>query len=202
MRGAGDRYELSPLGRLAGESAIEVRSIVQLVDALSGLTPREITDPVLITAVQMTAELDQVVFPLNRRSTQKEPQLWPDELGRQGVPWKLLNSLNRAVSDQHTATLRAKKAVADLLFISGRPMGDIEASLTQFGGAFGGAAGPVRGVAARTSDLLPVAAKVAEILHPTLNLGDRVGRLVVRLTHGVPGAVAEIAREGAMPENG
>jgi len=195
LRGADDRYELTPLARLAGESATEVHSIVQLVAALSGLTPEEISDPVLITAVQMTAELDQMVFPLNKRSTQKEPQLWPGELGRQGVPWRMLNGLHRAAADQHTATLRAKKAVADLLFISGRPMGEIEATLTQFGGAFGGAAGPVRGVAARTSDLLPVAARVAEILHPPLNLGNRVGRLVVRLTHGVPGAVAEIARE-------
>jgi hypothetical protein len=52
-----------------------------------------------------------------------------------------------------------------------------------------------RGVAARPSDLLPVAARVAEILHPALDLGYRVGRLVVRLTYGVPGAVADIARE-------
>jgi hypothetical protein len=50
-------------------------------------------------------------------------------------------------------------------------------------------------VAARSSDLLPVAARVGEILHPTLDLGHRVGRLVVRLTYGVPGAVADIARE-------
>jgi hypothetical protein len=43
--------------------------------------------------------------------------------------------------------------------------------------------------------LLPVAARVAEILHPTLDLGQRIGRLVVRLTYGVPGAVADLARE-------
>ena len=40
-----------------------------------------------------------------------------------------------------------------------------------------------------------MAARVAEILHPTLDLGDRVGRLVVRLTYGVPGSVADMARE-------
>ena len=194
-RNADDHYILTPLGRLAGESATEVHSIIQLVDALSGLSPEEITDPTLITAVQTTAELDQVNFPLNKRSTQKEPQVWPNELRAQGVPWRLVDNLHLAAANQHTATLRAKKAVASLLFVSGRPMADIEASLTQFGGSFGGASGPVRSVSARTSDLLPVAARIAEILHPTLNLGDRVGRLVVRLTHGVPGAVAEIARE-------
>jgi ATP-dependent DNA helicase len=82
-----------------------------------------------------------------------------------------------------------------LLFLSGRAMNDIERVLTQFGGAFGGAAGPIRSVASRTCDLLPVAARVAEILHPTLDLGDRVGRLAIRLTYGVPGVVVDLARE-------
>ena len=194
-RGANNRYELTPLGRLAGESATEVHSIVQLVEALSGLTPDEVNDPALIVAVQATAELDNVLFPLNKRSTQKEPQLWPNELRRQGVPRQVLNALQRAVADDHTATLRAKKAVACLLYVSGKSMSGIEATITQFGSALGGAAGPVRSVAARSSDLLPVAARVAEILYPTLDLSQRVGRLVVRLTYGVPGAVADIARE-------
>ncbi len=195
QRHGNDRYELTSLGRLAGESATEVGSIIQLVDALSCLRPNEITDPALITAVQTTIELDQVLFPLNKSSTQKEPRLWPNELRAQGVPNLLLQALQRVTTDAHTPTMRAKKAVACLLFISGRPMTDVEANLTQFGGAFGGAAGPVRSVATRASDLLPVAARVAEILHPTLDLGHRVGRLVVRLTYGVPGAVADIARE-------
>lgn len=194
-RGADERYELTPLGRLAGESATEVGSIIQLVDALSGLEPEQITDPALLTAVQMTMELDEVRFPFNKSSTQKEPRRWTNELGNLGVPQPLLMRLHRGASDRHSATLRAKKAVACLLFISARPMGEIEANLTQYGGAFGGAAGPVRSVAARASDLLPVAARVAEVLHPALELGPRVGRLVVRLTYGVPAAIADLARE-------
>ena len=74
-------------------------------------------------------------------------------------------------------------------------MEEIEAVLTQFGGAFGGAAGPIRSVAGRTCDLLPSAARVAKILHPTLDLDDRVGRLAIRLTHGVLGAIVDLARE-------
>jgi hypothetical protein len=58
----------------------------------------------------------------------------------------------------------------------------------------GGAAGPIRAVAARTCDLMPVAARVAEILNPTLDLRDRVRRLAIRLTHGVPAAVVELAQ--------
>ena len=188
-------YHLTPLGRLAGESATEVRSIIRLVDALRNLAPGDITDPALIAAVQATTELDGVHFPMNRRSTQKEPQLWPQELRAQGVPWPLLNSLQRHTTDDHQATMRAKKAVACLLFISGRAMNEIEAVLTQFGGAFGGAAGPIRGVAARSCDLLPTAARVGEILHPELDLAERVSRLVVRLTYGVTGPAVELARE-------
>jgi len=71
---------------------------------------------------------------------------------------------------------------------------EIERVLTQFGGAFGGAAGPIRAVAARTCDLMPVAARVAEILHPTLDLGDRVRRLAIRLTYGVPSAAVDLAQ--------
>lgn len=49
-------------------------------------------------------------------------------------------------------------------------------------------------MAARTCDLLSVAARVAEILHPTLDLGDRISRLAVRLTFGVPGAAVDLAQ--------
>lgn len=76
-------------------------------------------------------------------------------------------------------------------------MNEIEQVLTQFGGAFGGAAGPVRSVAGRTCDLLPTAARVAEFLHPTLDLGERVGRLSIRLTHGVPAEAVDLARQAA-----
>lgn len=193
----GETYELTALGRLAGESATEVCSIIRLVEALSPLEPDAITDPALIAAVQSSAELDSIHFPINRRSKEKEPQLWPNELRRQGVVGQLLNFLHRFVGDQHQPTLRAKKAVACLLFVSGRPMNEIEQVLTQFGGAFGGAAGPVRSVAGRTCDLLPTAARVAELLHPTLDLGERVGRLSIRLTHGVPAEAVDLARQTA-----
>ncbi len=48
-------YSLAPLGRLAGESATEVGSIVRLVDALSHLAPSHITEPVLLTVVQRSS---------------------------------------------------------------------------------------------------------------------------------------------------
>lgn len=69
------------------------------------------------------------------------------------------------------------------------------ATLTQFGGAFGGAAGPIRSVTSRTCDLLSTAARVAEILHPGLDLSDRISRLAIRLTYGVAASAVDLARE-------
>jgi hypothetical protein len=190
----GNRFQLTALGRLAGESTTEVASIVSLVDGIRLLRSAEISDPALITAAQMTVEVDQVLFPMNKKSTQKEPQTWSSELRRQGVPQQLLNLVARSAADTHQATMRAKKAVACLLFVSGRALNEIEATLTQFGGGLDGAAGPIRAAAARTCDLLPAAARVAEILNPDLDLAERVARLTVRLTLGVPAAAVELAK--------
>lgn len=188
-------YVLTPLGRLAGQTATEVRSIIRFVDCLRPLQPSQITEPTLIAAVQTAAEMDAVYFPINKKSTQKEPHLWPTELRGQGVPRHVLSALGANVGETHQATIRAKRAVACLLFVSGRPMNDIETTLGQFGGAFGGAAGPIRAVAARTCDFVSTAARVAELLHPELSLDDRMARLAVRLTYGVPPAAVSLAQE-------
>ncbi|MCO6178049.1 DEAD/DEAH box helicase [Ciceribacter sp. RN22] len=188
-------YALAPLGRLAGESASEVGSIVRLVGALSRLAPSDITDPVLLAVIQNTVELDEVHFPINKRSKHKEPHTWPSLLQQQGIPWSVLRSLESEALDQHSATLRAKKAVASLLYVSGRPISEIEVTMGQHGGAFGGSAGPIRSVASRAADLIGVAARVAEILHPELDLSDRVQKLSLRLTYGIPASSADLARE-------
>ncbi len=188
-------YSLAPLGRLAGESATEVGSIVRLVGALRDLSSSQVTEPVLLTVVQNTVELDEVNFPINRKSIHKEPHTWPSMLGQQQVPWEVIRRLNSEAVDQHSATLRAKKAMASLLYVSGLPMSEIEVTMGQHGGAFGGSAGPIRSVSSRAADLIGVAARVAEILHPELDLAERMQRLAVRLTYGVPGAAADLARE-------
>jgi ATP-dependent DNA helicase len=187
-------YTLTDLGRLAGESATEVTSIVRLVECLRQIPANQLTDPNLIAATQITSELDDLGFPINKKSTQKEPQAWIGEL-RPQVSGAVLNAFQRELIDNHTATIRAKKSVSCLMFVSGRPMSEIEKIIGQFGGAFGGASGPIRSVASRTSDLVTTTAKVAQILHPDLDLGDRVGKLVLRLTHGIPGTATDLARE-------
>ena len=52
-------------------------------------------DPSLIAVTQLTVELDGVLFPINKASTQKEPVTWYSELQRQGIPNTVLMSLPR-----------------------------------------------------------------------------------------------------------
>lgn len=188
-----DQYRLTELGRLAGEGGIEVESIVRLVEALRPLDASIISDPALISATQLTVELDQVLFPLNKKSTQKEPQAWMYELQRQSVPTSILHAMHRSVSDQYQGTLRAKKSVACLLNITERPMAEIEKILTQFGGRPDGAAGAIRSVASRTCDLLPTVIRVAELLHLGLDLAERRTRLLTRIEVGVPAMALPLA---------
>ncbi|MEP6960485.1 MAG: DEAD/DEAH box helicase [Acidobacteriota bacterium] len=186
-------YQLTELGRLAGVSGTEVESVIRIVDALLGLRSSDISDPTLITVTQLTVELDDVLFPMNKKSTQKEPQMWFGELRHQGIPHGVLSSLQRFVQEPQWPTLRAKKASACLMWMAGMPMAQIESTLTQFGGGFGGAAGPMRSVKSRTCDLLPTVARIAELLTTDLNLGDRVERLLTRLEIGVPSAAVDLA---------
>ena len=189
----GGFYHLTPLGNLSGVSGIEVESIIRIVDGLAGLSSMAISDPTLLAACQLTAELDQVLFPINKKSSQKEPQAWFGQLRNQAVPESVLYALQRRVQTKYEPTLRAKKTVACLPWISGRSMAEIEDTLTQFGGRFDGAAGPMRSVRARTCDLLPTVAKVAELLNPGLDLSPRVHRLLMRLELGIPSDAVSLA---------
>jgi len=66
--------------------------------------------------------------------------------------------------------------------------------MSQFGGAFSGAAGPIRSVTARTCDVLPTIARAAEILHAGIDLQQRTARLLSRLDLGIKGPAVDLAR--------
>jgi len=187
------RYLPTDLGRFAGEAGVEVESIVRLVDAFRRVRPDQVTDPALITATQITVELDEVYFPVNKRGAAKEGNTWTSEIRRQSVAESLIQTLGLRISDTAQLARRAKKAAACLLWISDLPMSEIENILTKHGGRFDGASGPVLQARARTCDLLHTVSKVASTIHPTLDLDGRVDRLLIRLEVGVPPAAVELA---------
>lgn len=193
-RGDGGQFRLTTLGRLAGESAVEVETLIRAVDCLRALHAEEVTDPALIAIAQTSAELDAVYFPINRRSTQKEPQYWMNELGRQGISRTILADLRRNMTEAMQDTVRAKKAVACLYYVSGMGMEEIERAMGQFGGAFDGAAGPIRGVTGRTCDVLPMIARAAEVLHAGVDLQERTERLLLRVSLGIQGPAVNLGR--------
>jgi len=193
-RGEGGHFHLTALGRLGGESAVEVETLIRAVDCLRALRGEEVTDPALIAVAQTSVELDGVYFPVNKRSTQKEPQHWVRELQQQGISHAILANLRRNVGEQMQDTARAKKAIACLYYVSGMGMEEIEHAMGQFGGAFDGAAGPIRSVTARTCDVLPMIARAAEVLHAGVDLQQRTARLLLRLDLGIPAPAVDLAR--------
>ena len=62
------RYTLTPLGQLAGRTGTEVTSVLRLANALRAVATPAISAEALITATQLTAELDETRLPLNRKS--------------------------------------------------------------------------------------------------------------------------------------
>jgi hypothetical protein len=158
------------------------------------LRAEELTDPALVAIAQTSVELDAVYFPVNKRSTQKEPQHWMGELRRQGISHAVLANLQRNITEKMQDTVRAKKAVACLYYITGMGMEEIERAMGQFGAAFDGTAGPIRSVTGRTCDVLPMIARAAELLHAGVDLQQRTARLLLRLELGIQGAAVDLAR--------
>jgi replicative superfamily II helicase len=193
-RGDETRLHLTDLGRLAGESAIEIETLIRAVDCLRRLRPEEITDPALIALAQTSIELDAVSLSVNKKSTQKEPRHWPEQLLRQGISRTILSFIEMTSSQALQALTRCKKAAVCLYYVSGMAMSEIENAVSQFGGAFGGSAGPIMSVTERTCDVLPTMARAAELLHPGLQLGDRQHRLVFRLGFGIQGPAVDLAK--------
>lgn len=186
------RYTLTPLGRLAGRTGTEVVSVLRLANALRHVNAESLTPEALVTATQVTAELDETRLPLHRKSTQ-EAGTWAPYLMRIGVPRAIVVALAAGAAEPSTHTMRAKRAVACLLWMSDTSMGEIEATLTRHVPART-AAGELRSVTSRTLDLVPTAMAVAQILHPDADFGDRDADLVARLQLGIPPALVPLAR--------
>jgi helicase len=178
---------LTALGQFAGESGIEVRSVAQVSSALRFIGPAiGLADLVLLA--QVTVELDGVYIPRNKRSRQ-EMQRWPNTLVRLGCTPGLINSLHVGGGDPMA---RAKRAVAALRFISATQLQQIEAELTQHMRE-SGIAGPIRGAAQRTRDVVSAVAQIATLQGRTLASEDLADVAMVLLETGAPAELAELA---------
>jgi helicase len=179
---------LTDLGRFAAESGLEVRSVTQVSSALR-FVPQILAVPDLITLAQVTAEADAVYLPIHKRSRQEQSR-WPATLVQDGASPNLVHGLH--VGGGETLP-RAKRAVACLYYMSRSPLSVIEQELTQHM-RDGSIAGPVRGVSARTRDVIGAVGKIAEFrgyeIEPTVSLDD----LLLRLELGLPQESVQLAR--------
>lgn len=183
---------LTEVGHFAGQCGIEVESILRMMDIFRAVPIEGVNDLALITATQATVELDEMYFPINKKSIHKEPNAWFGELHRQGVPIQVASGLSIASNQMHPPVIRAKRAVACLMWVMNLPMTEIEQRLMQFSPGRE-AAGEVRGVTARTADILPAVARIAQFVHPTLDLDDQVERLLARLQLGIDATSVDLA---------
>jgi replicative superfamily II helicase len=187
------RFRLTQLGRVAGEAGVEVESILRLVDALRGVPLQELSPVVLIAAVQSTLELDNVFFPVHKRSVQERSR-WQGMMHQQGIPSAVVSVLQSTATDNAHYTIRCKRTAAALMWIDGTELRGIEASVLQHLPG-DNAAGPIRAVAERTRDLIPAAGRVAELLNRDEGLlTGLIDSLLVRLELGVPVSVVPLAR--------
>jgi replicative superfamily II helicase len=177
-------YRLTALGRLSGESGVEVSSIMRLSAALRGIPASHLTDENLLFATQATVELDDVYFPLHKKSHQENGR-WRDFARQRNIAPNIRTNLDRNVEAAHEATARFKRGTACTLWIDGIDIKQMEENLLQHIREKN-AAGAIRTSASRTRDLLPITAQVAEIISGnSVDLGKRVEELLVRLELGI-----------------
>jgi helicase len=182
-------YRLTELGRLAGGSGVAIESIVRLANALRGVPVEQISEAAILAITQLTVELDDVHFPVHRKS-HKERERWQGVLQRQ-VPYRLAS----AILEGDEATARAKKTASVLMWVAGNELREMEQSLLQHM-RDSEAAGAIRAVADRTRDLLGTSVRVAEILSGRSDsaLASSAESLAVQLELGVPRTLVPLAR--------
>jgi hypothetical protein len=180
---------LTALGQFAGESGIEIRSVVRVSSALR-FVPEELSGQDLVLLAQVTVEMDDIYIPANSRSRQ-EAARWPQTAHALGCSASLINGLH---IDGGAPMKRAKRAVACLRYISPSPMQAIEAELTQHMRPTG-TAGAIRSAASRTRDVLGAVAQVSLFRGHSLMRDDLADSTALLLETGAPTAMLEVAKE-------
>ncbi|HEU5114932.1 MAG TPA: DEAD/DEAH box helicase [Candidatus Paceibacterota bacterium] len=181
----GDQYSLTDLGKAAGESGIKFQSVLNLVEALTGFTQGQISAVNLISATQVTEELNDILFPVHSTSHQERTR-WQGAIAQQNIAGQIRNSLRSGVANEAEYTRRCKKISAVLMWIQGIEIGKIESSILQHMPS-DIAAGAIKATADRTRDLLEPVCRIARIISANkLTFTNEVEDLSARLELGIP----------------
>ena len=192
----GSGLRLTRLGTVVAESGLAVRSAVAVAGAFRRLHPGQLNRATLITAAQLTAELDDMRLTVNTRGVQKEIGTFVTELARQRTAQAVLDALGQDVQSNVVLAARAKKAVACLLWMNGIPAAQLE-QLVMRHYFDKNAIGPIRAVASRTQDVIGAVIDMAAVIHPTADLARLAELVPVQLELGVPIELAPLATAGA-----
>jgi replicative superfamily II helicase len=192
----GDRTRLSMLGGIVAQSALSVQSAIRLTTVLRGLQPAQLNRETLITAAQLTEEVDATRLVVNKRGVKKELQTFISGLRSRQAATAAVDALGQYGATREVCAARAKKAVACLLWVGGVPLRDTEQHVMQH--YFDrNASGPIGQVVSRTHDVIGPVLEIAGALHPTADLLELVEFLPVQLELGLPASVAPLALAGA-----
>ncbi|MGX7681517.1 DEAD/DEAH box helicase [Jatrophihabitans sp. DSM 45814] len=184
----GGLLTVTELGRFAGESGIEVRSVTQVSSLLRFVDGTPLSEADLIVIAQVTVEMDGMYLPVATRSHQEQAR-WPQALRVLGVQDNLLNGLHVGGG---TSLARAKKAVAVLRFASRAQMSAIEDELMQHM-RDRSAAGAIRAVSGRTRDVIDAVATVCRVRGASVANQDGIADLGTRLEIGLPAELGTLA---------
>jgi helicase len=177
---------LTQLGRYAGESGIEVQSVTNVASLLRFVRgPLGFAD--IVTACQVTTEMDQLYIPANRRSNQEQAR-WPTVLRQHGVQPGLIQGLHVGGGDPF---MRTKRALAAVMYATSTQLGEIERFLLRHH-RDNAAAGQVRGVSGRTRDFIDTVRRIAEFSGHQVNDADLISA-GTRLELGLPAELVQLA---------
>jgi len=189
------RVRLTELGKLIARSGLAVQSGIRVASALRMVQPSQLNTPTLVTAAQLTQEVDTVPLLVNTRGVRSELQTFVGALHRQGVAPAMINAIDRS-GDPVVTAARAKKAVGCLLWSNGVPSAQLERTVMQHW-RDRNAIGPVRAVTSRTRDVIDTVIGIAYEIHPATDLDKIASILPVQLELGIPAGLAPCAIAGA-----
>lgn len=191
----GTRTKPTNLGAIVAGSALRVQSAVRVATVLRQLQPAQIRLETVLSLAQATTELDEYRLRVNSRGIRKELDSYLGWLNGR-LPYPVMTALQNRATDHQVVAMRAKRAVACLLWVNGNPMSDIEYQVMRHL-PNRDASGPIGGVVGRTRDVVDTILAMAGELHPTAPTAELEELLPIQLEVGIASGHARLVRAGA-----